>query len=176
MNKLISAMLISTLITTASYAEGFFDYIGLGAAMQTVDSPHFDSGTALIVNGGKNVYFDLGLEIEGALSVQQLSGKTDGIEEDGADFWSLGMYSTYIWKLGNLSIKPRVGLIYEHIDSKMNISDGDNPVPGTEKDEMGISAGIGFAYQISEQYNIYTNYTRIEDDIEHLTFGAEFKF
>ncbi len=172
--------LLAASLSTASYADSFLDYLGFGLALQDVSSPNFDNGTALVVNGGKSLYQGIGLEFEGTASVQKMKGSFNGITDD-VDFWSLGMYSTYIWKLGNLSIKPRLGLVYDSIKSDVGINSPKIAVPGTtyegtDKSGLGLSAGIGLAYQLGESYNVYTNYTRMEDEIDHLTFGAEFKF
>ena len=180
MKKLLTASLLTVSLATASYADSFLDYFGLGFALQDVDSPNFDKGTALVINGGKSLYQGVGLEFEGTASIQKMEGSFQGISDE-IDFWSIGMYSTYIWKLGNLSVKPRIGLIYGSIQSDIPIDSPKTPVEGksyagTDKNDIGLSAGIGLAYQLSENYNVYTNYTRFEDDIDHLTFGAEFKF
>ncbi len=180
MKKLLVASLLTASLASASYADSFLDYLGFGLALQDVTSPNFDNGTALVINGGKSLYQGIGIEFEGTASVQKMEGSFNGIKDD-IDFWSLGMYSTYIWKLGNLSIKPRLGLVYDSIKSDISINSPKVPVPGvtyagSDKSGIGLSGGIGLAYQLGESYNVYTNYTRMEDDIDHLTFGAEFKF
>ncbi len=182
MKKFLSALLVVAALTASAEAEseGFMDYIGLGIALQDVDSPNFDNGTALVVTGGKNLYEGLGMELEGSGSISKMEGKFNGVKDD-IDFWSLGMYSTYIWKLGNFSIKPRIGVIYRSLKSNIDIHAPKVPVVGTTYQTtditgMGMSAGIGFSYTLGENYNIYTNYTKIEDELDHLTFGAEFKF
>ncbi len=180
MKKILTASLLTVSLATASYADSFFDYLGFGLALQDVNSPNYDNGTALVVNGGKSLYQGIGIEFEGTASVQKMEGTFNGLTDE-IDFWSVGMYSTYIWKLGNLSVKPRIGLVYDSIQSDIGIQSPKTPVAGTiytgtDKNGLGLSAGIGLAYQLSENYNVYTNYTKIEDDISHLTFGAEFKF
>ena len=180
MKKLITASFITASLATASYADSFLDYLGFGLALQDVSSPNFDHGTAVVINGGKSLYQGIGLEFEGTASVQKMEGTFNGITDE-IDFWSIGMYSTYIWNLGNLSVKPRLGLVYDSIKTDISINSPKVAVPGvnytaSDKSGVGLSAGIGLAYQLSESYNVYTNYTRMEDDIDHLTFGAEFKF
>ncbi len=173
MKKLLPAILLTFSLTSASYAENFLDYVGVGVALQDVDNPNIDNGTAVVLNGGKTLFQGLGLEFEGTASIQKMEGTLNDVKKD-VDFWSLGMYSTYIWKLGNLSVKPRIGLVYESIQSDLSLQS--DSTDATDKNDLGLSAGIGFAYQLGTNYNIYTNYTRIEDDIDHLTFGAEYKF
>jgi len=180
MKKILTASLLTASLVTASHADSFLDYLGLGLALQDVSSPNFDNGTAFVINGGKSIYQGIGVEFEGTASIQKTEGTFNGITDE-IDFWSIGMYSTYIWKLGNLRVKPRLGLVYDSIKSDIDINSPKVPVLGTtyagsDKSGIGLSAGIGLAYQLSESYNVYTNYTRMEDDIDHLTFGAEFRF
>ena len=180
MKKFMSALAIVTSLSAVAQADGFLDYVGLGVALQDLDSPNFDNGTAVVLTGGKSVYYGLGMEVEGTTSVSKMEGKFNGLKDD-VDFWSLGMYSTYVWKLGNFHIKPRVGVIYRNLKTKIDIKAPKIPVKDTVYEPtdikgLGMSAGIGLSYELGDGYNIYTNYTRIEDELDHLTFGAEFKF
>jgi len=180
MKKFITALSLTASLALTAQADGFLDYVGVGVALQNIDSPNFDDGTAVVVTGGKNLYYGIGMEMEGTTSISKMEGKFNGIKDD-IDFWSLAMYSTYIWKLGNLHIKPRVGIVYRSIKSNIDIDAPKVPVVGTIYQKtnvsgMGMSAGIGFSYDLGKGYNIYTNYTKIEDELDHLTFGAEYKF
>jgi hypothetical protein len=180
MKKLLTALLFIGTISTSSYAGSFLDYFGLGVALQDVDSPNFDNGTAIVVTGGKNLFQGLGMEFEGTTSISKMDGSFNGVKDD-IDFWSLAMYSTYIWKVGNFSIKPRLGLIYRSLKSSIDIDSPKVPVIGavyqnTDITGLGLSGGIGFSYNLGGGYNVYTNYTKIEDELDHLTFGAEYKF
>jgi hypothetical protein len=180
MKKFLTALLFTASITTASSADSFLDYFGLGIALQDVDSTNFDNGTAVVVTGGKSLYEGMGMELEGSTSIQKIEGKFNGMKDD-INFWSLGMYSTYIWKLGNISIKPRLGVVYRSLKSDIDITAPKVPVAGTTYQNtdisgIGLSGGVGLTYDLGDGYNIYTNYTKIEDELSHLTFGAEFRF
>ncbi len=177
MKKRVSALLISLSMLTQSYAEDYVNYVSVGFAIQDIDNPYFDDGqgTAVILNAGKNLYSDIALEFEGALSIVKPEGKI-GTRKSDVDFWSLGLYGAYIWKVNNLSIKPRIGIVYENIKSTININDTANPLTPTDKGDVALSGGIGLSYQLGQNYALYSNYTKIEDDINHLTFGAEYKF
>jgi len=151
------------------------DYIGLGIASQKVDNKKFDTGTALILNAGKNkLYKNIGMEVEGTLQINKPSATINNLTSD-LKFWSMGMYGTYLWKIDSITIKPRLGLVYESIKSSFN-TDNDNPTQSINKNKVGLSAGIGISYKLTEKSKLFTNYTKFEDDIDHLTFGAEFKF
>jgi len=180
MKKMFTALLLAASLVSSSQADSFLDYFGLGVALQDVNSPNFDDGTAIILTGGKNLYQDIGLEFEGTTSISKMEGTFNGLKDD-IDFWSLGMYSTYIWQIGNLSIKPRLGIIYRSLKSSIDIDAPKIPVTGqtyqnTDISGIGLSGGIGLNYSLGDGYNIYTNYTRVEDELDHLSFGAEFKF
>jgi hypothetical protein len=182
--SLLATVLLSLSLATASQAGDMIDYFGLGVALQDADSPNFDNGTALVLTAGKRLYSDFGVEAEATTSIDKMEGKlhyTDRTIKDDLEFWSFGFYSTYLWKLGNLQVKPRVGLIYRSLESDVDIDSPKFPEPGrvypsTDIADIGLSAGIGLHYNLGDGYNIYTNYTKFEDDLQHLTFGAEFKF
>ncbi len=175
MKKTVTSILISLSLLSQLQAEEYVDYVSLGLAIQNIDNPHFDDGLAIVANVGKNFYGDMALEFEGATSIQKVEASVAGLKSD-VDFWSIGIYGAYIWKINNLSIKPRLGIVFENIKSTINIKDPDNPHTATEKSDIAISGGIGLSYQFSQNYAVFTNYTKFEDDINHLTFGGEYKF
>ncbi len=181
MRKLITAFILSLIFSITTYAdqnqESYMDYVSVGLALQNVNNDKFDTGSALVVNAGKDIYSDMSIELEGAVGLTKPEAKFNGQTHD-IDFWSLGLYGAYIWKINKLSIKPRLGVVYESIKSTLGIHTNDEAVMlnGTNKKDLAISGGIGFAYDLSENYKIYTNYTKFEDDIDHLTFGAQYKF
>jgi opacity protein-like surface antigen len=156
-------------------ADKVVDYVGIGVAKQSVDNREFSSGSSLIVNTGKDRVADnLGIEIEGTFPLDKPDATISG-KKSSMKFWSMGMYGTYIWKINRITIKPRLGLIYENIQSAFNTSNKDKTKP-IDRSFVGLSGGVGLSYNLTKKYKIYTNYTKFEDDINHLTFGAEFKF
>jgi hypothetical protein len=179
MKKMISAAAICLSMLTQVQAESYIDYVSVGLAIQTLqDSSNEDlspllsdeRGLAVVLNAGKNLYEDVALEFEGSASVTKPEWSLNDGRSDEVDFWSLGLYGVYIWKLNNLSIKPRIGLVYENIKSTIN------GLPLIDKADMIISGGIGLTYEFNHNYAIYSNFTKFEDDINHLTFGAEYRF
>jgi len=178
MKKMISAVAISLSMLTSVQAESYIDYVSVGLALQTLQNstnadinPFLDDkqGTAVVLNTGKYIYDDIALEFEGSTSVVKPEWKF-GDAKSEVDFWSLGLYGVYIWKINNLCIKPRIGLVYENIKSTIS---GQSLI---DKADMALSGGIGLSYEFSQNYAVYTNYTKFEDDINQLTFGAEYKF
>ncbi len=175
MKKTVTTILISLSLISGAHAEEYIDYVSVGLALQNIDNKNFDDGLAIVANVGKNFYGDMALELEGATSIQKIEASADNTRAD-VDFWSIGIYGAYIWKINNLSIKPRLGIVFENIKSTINIKDPENPFTPTEKSDIAISGGIGLSYQFGQNYAVFTNYTKFEDDINHLTFGGEYKF
>jgi outer membrane receptor protein involved in Fe transport len=179
MKKMISATAIClSLLTSVQADESYIDYVSLGLAIQSlqnanqnVDSTLLNdkTGLAIVANVGKNLFDDISLEFEGSASVDNPQW-TLGDATSDVDFWSLGIYGAYIWRINNLSIKPRVGLVYENIKATIGA------LSLIDKSDMALSGGVGLAYHFNNNYSIYSNYTKFEDDINHLTFGAEYKF
>ena len=151
------------------------NYVSIGISSQKVKNDSFNKGTALTVNVGKNnIINNLGLEAEASLQLKKPKAVIGGVSSD-LKFWSMGMYGTYIWKFSDLTIKPRFGFVYENIKSAFNTKNSNKTTP-VDKSKLALSGGIGLSYKLTEKTSLYTNYTKFEDDIEHLTFGAEFKF
>ncbi len=181
MRKLLTTFIVGLTVSSSLFAgetqESYIDHVGVGFAMQDVTNDKFDTGTALVLNAGKDIYSDMGVEIEGTIGLTKPEAKFNGQTHD-IDFWSLGLYGTYIWKINKLSIKPRLGIVYESIKSTLNYKTNNDALMDTKmiKKDLAISGGIGAAFDLSENYKIYTNYTKFEDDIDQLTFGAEYKF
>ena len=163
------------IIFFSSLAFAADSYVGIGISSQKVKNDSFDKGTALTVNIGKNnIIKNLGIEAEANLQLKKPKATIKNISSD-LKFWSMGMYGTYIWKFSDLTIKPRLGFVYENIKSAFNTKNSNKTTP-IDKSKIAVSGGIGLSYKLTDKTSLYTNYTKFEDDIEHLTFGAEFKF
>ncbi len=179
MKKMISTAAICLSMLTSVQAEDYIDYVSVGLALQTLQSVNNENvdttllndenGMAIVLNAGKYLYEDIALEFEGTASITKAEWQL-GDAKSEVDFWSLGLYGVYIWKINNLSIKPRIGIVYENIKSTIG------PISLTDKSDMALSGGIGLTYNFGQNYAIYSNFTKFEDDINHLTFGAEYKF
>ncbi len=182
MNNLRTAFIAGLIsLSVSAYAgdtkESYIDHVGVALGIQDVTNEKFDQGTALILNAGKDIYSDMGIEMEGVIGLTKPEADFNGQTHE-VDFWSLGLYGTYIWRINKLSIKPRLGVVYESIKSTLNIYTNNEAEMDSKvrRKDLAISGGIGAAYDIGGNYKIYTNYTKYEDDIDQLTFGAEYKF
>ncbi len=175
--SIVASLLLCTGALHAQEKESYIDYMSVGVALQDVDNSKFDQGGAFVVNAGKDIYNDMSVEVEGSVGIKKPEAKFNGKTHD-VDFWSFGVYGAYIWKVNKLSIKPRLGVVYESIKSTLNVTTNNEAAMGvgTNRQDLAVSGGIGIAYDIDKNYKIYTNYTKFEDDMDHLTFGAEYKF
>ena len=168
-----SIILLAVVISSTLFASD--NYVSVGVSSQKVKNDSFNKGTALTVNVGKNnIINNLGIEAEASLQLKKPKATIGGVSSD-LKFWSMGMYGTYIWKFSDLTIKPRFGFVYENIKSAFNTKNSNKTNP-VDKSKLALSGGIGLSYKLTDKTSLYTNYTKFEDDIEHLTFGAEFKF
>ncbi len=179
MKRLFTALMLGSVLASstalAAQMGEYIDYVSIGLGLQDIDSSNFDTGTALTINAGKNIFYNVGVEVEGCTTVSGAEGSFAGVTDD-LSFWSLGIYGTYVWKLDKVSIKPRIGLVYVSEKSDLNIHSDADPLSKTDTQKVEVSAGIGLNYQMGRNYSLYTNYTRYEDEINQINFGAEFKF
>lgn len=184
MKKMISALLVCFTMLSTAKAESYVDYVSIGFAVQNMQNPtndtydgllNDDAGTAIVLNAGKKIYDDIAVEFEGTTTITkpEWSLINDSANTAEVDFWSMGLYGVYVWKINNLDIKPRVGVVYEHMKSDNFDS---NSIKASDKSDIAISGGIGLSYNFGQNYAVYTNFTKFEDDMNHLTFGAEYKF
>lgn len=173
--KSLFILFTTVILSSAIQAGDVVDYVGVGVAKQKIDNNNFDKGSSLIINTGKeNIINNIGIELEGTFPIDKPEATISGVTSS-MKFWSMGMYGTYLWKVDKITIKPRLGIVYENIKSAFNSSNS-SPTKPTDISKLAISGGIGLSYDLTKKYKIYTNYTKFEDDIDHLTFGAEFKF
>ncbi len=169
------SIVVLFLLSNGFAKSNIIDYLSIGLANQKIDNKNFNSGKSLILNAGKqNLIKKMGLELEGSIPITKPKATINNKTED-LKFWSMGMYGTYLWNFDKITIKPRVGVLYENIKSAFNKSNT-NPTTPTDKSKLTISGGIGISYKITNHTKLFTNYTKMEADIDHITFGAEFKF
>lgn len=173
--KSLLTLFTIVMLSSTIKADEVVDYVSVGIASQKIDNSNFNKGSSLIINTGKeNLINHIGVEIEGSFPISKPKATISGVTSS-LKFWSMGLYGTYLWKVDKITIKPRIGIVYENIKSAFNTSN-QNPTKPTDTSKIAISGGIGLSYELNKKYKVYTNYTKLEDDIDHLTFGAEFKF
>lgn len=173
--KMLAAMSIA-IATNAGLASA--DNIGAGLAIQKVTD--MDSGTALVVNGSKNlnnISNNFSVEGEFTYSLDPINAG-DSIDSPGVSgevtILTLAGYAVYTLPVAEkLSVFGRLGLLYESLSVEACFQS----VCASEDDsESGLSYGVGANYQLSETFGLRADYTRIEDDVSHFGVGATFLF
>ena len=166
---LISTVALATLSTTAMADQ----YAGAGLALENVDP--FDSGIALVLNGGMTVDdVELGegtLAVEGEFSYSIVAPSYSwwGSSVD-ISYMTLGAYAAYIYDINKeFYVKPRAGLTYV----SGSVSGG-----GVITDDgIKLAVSIGGGYKLNKQMNIFADFNMISlGDMTHLTAGVEYHF
>jgi opacity protein-like surface antigen len=149
---------------------GFIDYVGAQLAISDIDG--FDNGLALVLNAGKELNNLPGLAVEGELTTTVSSPEADigGISAE-ASYWTLAGYGVYTIPLNQqVGLRGKVGALYENVDVDVSGA-GDE-----SDDEFGLSLGVGATFRMSPKMNLIAEYTRIEEDVNHLSAGVQFRF
>jgi len=187
MNKLSSIVAAMVLTVTVSTASENNIYAGGGLAIQSADS--FDSGIALVLNGGMPI-MPAGTVGPGTVAVEgeftySISDPEKRVRFLGRSFdasisiMTLGAYAAYIYDINEqFYVKPRAGIIYRSYDADAGNFDAQDYEVYTNSDgEFGLSFGIGAGYRLSKEIDIYVDYTMIDgSDVTHLTAGAQYHF
>lgn len=148
---------------------GFVDYLTGQLAISDVDG--FDNGLSLVVTGGKEMRDIEGLAIEGELTTTISKPEADvlGVTAD-ISYWTLAGYGVYSFPVTNqFAVRGRLGVLYENLDIETSAG-------GDTDDELGLSFGVGATFELSPRLNAIAEYTRIEEDINHLSAGVQWKF
>ena len=186
MKKLFLPFVTAILLGTAANAEDSvvkelnmdvikninFDHYYLGAALASEVVTDFDSGIALVVNGGVPVLAQdkesLALEAELTQTVSSASQTTWGTTLD-ADITTLAVYGVYKYDIdSSFYTKGRLGFLYESV----SISGGF----GGDSTDSGLALGVHAGYKVDKQLSIDLGYDYIEADVAHITLGAIYNF
>ena len=156
--------------TRSTTQERFIDYMGTQLAISDVDG--FDNGLSLVVTGGKELATVPGLALEGEFSttISKPEAEIGGVNAD-VSYWTLAGYGAYSFPVSQqVAIRGRLGLLYENVDVNVTGASVD------DDDEFGVSLGLGATFQVSPRINAIAEYTRVEEDVNHLSAGVQFRF
>ncbi|MFA5529112.1 MAG: outer membrane beta-barrel protein [Thiohalomonadaceae bacterium] len=145
---------------------GVIDYFTGQLVWADVDD--FDEALALALTAGKNIApnFYLEGELTTTISDAEAEGAGDDIE---LSYWSFGAYGVYALPLGqDFALRGRLGGVYISADDE----GGDSGLD----DEFNVSFGVGGIYDLTPRLNLVAEYTRMDEDINHLSAGVQFKF
>jgi len=155
---------------TRTTPNRFIDYVGAQLGISDIDG--FDNGLALIVNAGKELREVPGLALEGEFTTTITSPEAEvaGVDAE-ASYWTLAGYGVYAFPVTQqFAVRGRLGALYENVD--VEVSGGSDE----SDNEFGLSLGVGASFAMSQRMNVVAEYTRIEEDINHLSAGVQFRF
>ena len=163
MNKLLSTVAISAVLSTGAIAGDI--YGSVGAALTTLSA--YDSGVSIVGTAGMkldNILPNFAVEVELSQTVVDPSASWAWSDLDMSIF-GVGAYAVYNFKIPNtpITIKPRLGLNYENIsyDYANNYSRYRNDIYRWEADysDTSLSYGLGVTYPLNNKLTVYADYT-----------------
>jgi hypothetical protein len=134
------------------------------------DIEDFDEALALAIAAGKT--FTPNFSVEGEITTTLSAAEAEGDNGDTeVTYWTAGVYGVYVLPVGqNFALRGRLGGLYR--DAEVD-NGGDSDL---DDDEFGVSFGVGGLYDLSSRLNVVAEYTRIDDDINHISAGVQLKF
>ncbi len=141
------------------------DYVTTQLAWSDLED--FDNALALVIAAGKT--FTPNFSVEGELTTSLSKADATGAE---ATYWTAGAYGVYVLPMGqDFALRGRLGGVYRNIDV-----DTDPGVDVDDDDEFNVSFGVGGLYDLSPRMNVIAEFTRVGDDLNHVSAGVQFKF
>lgn len=138
------------------------------------DVTGFSGGSAVVLTYGMpqeyevpngNIAFEA--ELSTTLSSPDVSSFWGTLE---VSYLTLAGYAVYNYPVNEeITLRARGGLLYEDIE----VSGGGASASDTD---FGLSYGFGGTYKINEKMNAIAEYTMIEADISHMSFGVQYKY
>ncbi len=159
------------------YANDSPFYYGVKAGVMSLDNT--GAGAGVSIDDATNVAFVIGyklskigngnLAIEGEISTTVAGGDVNIIGFTGDwDIDTLAVYAVYR-SSGNIYFKGKAGILYEDVGfSIVGISDSGS--------DEGFSAGIGMGWKMGKSNALEVEYTVIEEDIDYISVGYNFRF
>lgn len=145
---------------------GFVDYVSGQLVWADVDD--FDEALALALTAGKNIAPNFYVEGELTTTLSEAEAKGNGGDIE-LTYWTFGAYGVYALPVGqNFALRGRLGGVYINADDEGGDADLD--------DELNVSFGVGGIYDLSPRLNVIAEYTRMDEDINHISAGLQLKF
>ena len=163
MNKILSTVALSALLSTGAVAGDI--YGNIGAALTSVGA--YDSGISIVATAGMKmdkVVPNFAVELEVAQTVVDPSYNWSGYSykyTQDISVFSMGAYAVYNFKVPNtpITVKPRLGLSFENYTFEYDYNG--NSRGGYEADytDTSLSYGVGITYPFNEKLTAYVDYT-----------------
>lgn len=140
----------------------------LSGQLLWADVDGFDNALGIALTAGKTLAPNF--YVEGELTTTLNDAKAKGAGGDiKLSYWTIGAYGVYALPVGqNFALRGRLGGVYIDADSKGGSSGLDN--------EFNVSFGIGGIFDVSPSMNVIAEFTRMDEDVNHLSAGVQLKF
>lgn len=183
MKKQLIAMALAGASATLALPAQAFDYATAQVAISDVNSA-FDNGLSLVLTGGKDLMKSrtgMGFSIEGEFTKSIVNPEydyrwstwNDTLE---IDYYTLGGYGVVSFPLTpQFALRGKAGLLYKDVDWDMT-DFRDGTVRTYNDDGIEFTAGAGAVFKVSSALNLIAEYTVIDENIDHLSAGAQFRF
>lgn len=119
------------------------------------------------------------LWVEGELNYGVTGGDFDVPGGSGeVTIWTLAAYGAYRHPLNAQAyLKGKLGLLYESVEMEYSGTMFGVSYSGSDSEtDTGLSLGIGGGYKINDQMTAEVEYSIIEEDVDYLSVGLNFKF
>jgi hypothetical protein len=175
MKKTILALASTGLLVSSSSAIDFIKgqyYIGGGVAVENGWS-YYGTGAALLLNGGKPIIKlgpgTIGAEVELSYTALAAEYEHNSYSSD-LRVLSLGIFATYKYDIDkNLYIRPRIGPMF----TSYSYSGYSSYYYGYSRGNVAI--GIGVGYELTDNMNLFSDFTATTANYRRISVGLQFK-
>ena len=171
---IISTLCLAVCSTNAIAAENEGVYIGVKAGTLMLDLSgtgiQAEDPTTLSLVGGYQFANGFSAELE-YIPQTESDVRSNGLKLGQIEIQTIGIYAAYRIKpsTGSAYIKLRGGLLSESIDAVGNTG-------SSSTSDSGLSFGLGAGFNVTPNVMLEAEYTIIEQDVNFLSAGLNFKF
>lgn len=165
---------------TTTMAKGAHNGLRASAQLAISDVSGLDTGLAMVLTGIFPVpevhpEFTVEGEFTTTISNPENSQTTPfGTISEELSYYTLAGYGVFNHPVTpTITLKGRVGLLYESLKAKVNYLGARSTSTDTN---LKVSFGVGAVFDIQKQVDIIAEYTVIESDISHLSAGVQWNF
>lgn len=173
---LISALCLAVCSTTAFAADSEGVYLGVkaGRLMLDLSSTGFETEdpNTFSITGGYQFANGFSAELEYIPQTEADFG-INGVRLGTVEVQTVGVYAAYRIKpsTGSAYFKLRGGLLNENVDAAVGGAAG-----SYSTSDSGLSFGLGAGFNLTQNVMLEAEYTIIEQDVDFLSAGLNFKF
>jgi opacity protein-like surface antigen len=173
-NISLAVLAVAGLMSASVQAASTGPYLGAKIGSYMVDDSgtgvDFKNATSFGLLGGYHFGDGLSAEVEyNTSSGTDVSvGSTAVGDYDLSNFGVYGVYRFYPATMKGLSLKAKLGVISEKLDINSGFA-------SDSETDSGLSFGVGAGFALTPQISLEGEYTVIEQDVNLLSLGLNFK-